>query len=310
MDFHPGGRLFTSGSLSASALWDWQTGERIAALPKAYLRASVFHQPTGDLITIGRNGVLRWPIQTESQSVQVGPPQTLWPPASNMMDGAISATGKPLAFVLDGEGGVVLDPDHPSAYWRMTGHDNMSYVAISPDDRWIATSTSLGGEDVVIWDTITRRRAYRLPAARTTTQAAFSPDGHWLVTSAAAHIRWRVGTWEALGRITRTEEAPAMAGPIAFSPDSTLVAVADRPHVIALIDVSSWKTVALLEHRAKRTLIYLTFSPDGAHLLASPEGRDDILVWDLRTIRDELSKLDLDWNMPAYPSEALSLSGN
>lgn len=300
VNFHPDGRLFTSGSLNASALWDWQTGERIAELPKARLRVSVFHPPSGDLITVGSNGVKRWPLRIHPPVVHVGPPQELWPPASNMMHANIGASDGLLAFVLGGEGAVILDPDDSSSRWRVATNGNASYVAVSRDGRWIATSGNRSGDSVSVWDSVAHERVCELPVARSSAQAAFSPDGRWMVTTSAKHIKWRVGTWEACGAILRSGQALASHMPVAFSPDSRLVAVADRPHVIALIDVSKWETVAWLEHLDKRTIIYLTFSPDGAQLLASPEGRDDILVWDLRTIRQELSELNLDWDLPPY----------
>jgi hypothetical protein len=45
----------------------------------------------------------------------------------------------------------------------------------------------------------------------------------------------------------------------------------------------------------------VSFTSDGARLVTTNRsGTNSVHVWDLRAIRVELSKLDLDWDLPAY----------
>ena len=64
---------------------------------------------------------------------------------------------------------------------------------LSPDGRWLATST-WGGSNVKVWDTARRTLAWELPCGSAI--AAFSLDGRWLVTSTDHEYRlWHVGSW-------------------------------------------------------------------------------------------------------------------
>jgi hypothetical protein len=51
-----------------------------------------------------------------------------------------------------------------------------------------------------------------------------------------------------------------------------------------------------------RLLSGLRFSRDGSQL-AALEWDQQIQIWDLRCIRQELAQLDLDWEGPPFPAE-------
>ena len=48
----------------------------------------------------------------------------------------------------------------------------------------------------------------------------------------------------------------------------------------------------------------MTFTPDGSQLVASTHDSSAVHAWDLRAIRAELAKRDLDWDLPPYPPAA------
>ncbi len=102
-------------------------------------------------------------------------------------------------------------------------HEAMRYLAISPDDRWLATG-SWAGSGVKVWNLETSRIAHELPVGRDAS-VAFSPDGKWLVTSESESIIWQVGTWSVKARFPR-HGYTSVPGPIAFAPDGALLAVA------------------------------------------------------------------------------------
>jgi hypothetical protein len=122
----------------------------------------------------------------------------------------------------------------------------------------------------------------------------FSPDGKWLLTGGSNHRLWRVGNWV---------PGPVFgdAGGGAFSPDSSYVALDTTHGAIRLVDVNSGVEFARLEDPRQRRAYWITFSPDGTKLLTISGEYNALQVWDLRAIREELTKFGLDWKRPAFP---------
>jgi WD40 repeat protein len=90
--------------------------------------------------------------------------------------------------------------------------------------------------------------------------------------------------------------------PLAFSPDNFLMAVTSDTRVIELVAAATGEVLANLEAPNCGTLSYLRFSPDGTRLYAL-QWDQQVQVWDLRRLREELRKLNLDWNAPPIPAE-------
>ena len=91
--------------------------------------------------------------------------------------------------------------------------------------------------------------------------------------------------------------------PFAFSPDAITLAIMRERNVIQLIVAETGEVLANLEAPGAPNISYLRFSPDGSRLFAL-EYDQQVQVWDLRRIREELRKLNLDWNAPPIPAEA------
>src|SRR5205807_6198041 len=81
-----------------------------------------------------------------------------------------------------------------------------------------------------------------------------------------------------------------------------ILAVLVEPKVVRLVAAETGELLADLEDSNSADLWYLRFSPDGAQLLAL-QWDQQVQVWDLRRIREELSKLGLDWDAPPFPPE-------
>jgi WD40 repeat protein len=52
----------------------------------------------------------------------------------------------------------------------------------------------------------------------------------------------------------------------------------------------------------------LALSPDDTQLAVTYSGRRELLVWDLRLLREPLTKMDLDWAWPSFTTDAGSVS--
>jgi WD40 repeat protein len=130
-------------------------------------------------------------------------------------------------------------------------------------------------------------------------QALFSPDGQWLATARGGQLAlWHVATWQPRQRIQDVGQED-WTGPLAFSPDSRVLAYARSRYQIQLVDVLSGELLARLESPFPGTIGWLGFHPGGTRLLATID--QDIYVWDLLALRGELRQVGLDWNLPPYP---------
>jgi len=196
---------------------------------------------------------------------------------------------------------LVLDPVGGGAAVRLGPHPQIARTAISPDGRWVATSTYAGRESTIkVWDATTGKLVRDLPGENLNGDAwvAFSPDGRWLVLGTAREYRfYEAGSWQP-GRAHPRERAERPA-PLAFAPDSKVLAILQNPRLVQLIDVATGQELASLASPELVRIGHLTFSPDGSRLTAA--GGDGVIqVWDLRYLRQQLADLGLDWDLLPY----------
>jgi WD40 repeat protein len=184
-----------------------------------------------------------------------------------------------------------LDRSSPSE--ALAGHPCATTVAVSPDNRWLATGT-WQGTGVRVWDLVTRNPVHTLPVEGNAV-CAFSPDGRWLVTGSAREYRfWAVGSWQKGLSLTR-DRAGDLPGALAFSPDGALLArLHGRSRGTKLLAVSSNQEIATLD-----TGRPLCFSADGSRLATEADDLQGVQIWDLPRLRSQLAKLRLDWDLPA-----------
>jgi len=134
---------------------------------------------------------------------------------------------------------------------------------------------------------------------------AFSPDKRWIFTTEASHYDlWETGSWKHKYRLTRSGSEVAWS-PLAFSPDAITLAIIREPRLIQLIVAETGEVLANLEAPLASKISFLRFSPDGSQLFALEWGQQ-VQVWDLRRLRADLGKLNLDWNAPPIPPETHS----
>ena len=69
---------------------------------------------------------------------------------------------------------------------------------------------------------------------------------------------------------------------------------------ILLLETLTEKPLATLQPPGSPAVQKFQFSPDGARL-AAVQNDDQVELWDLRLIRQELAQMHLDWDMPPYP---------
>jgi serine/threonine protein kinase/WD40 repeat protein len=293
---HPKGRLAARGFPDGVALFDLETGRKlgVASVPKGI--GSVCFEGDGNLLTNGAAGFFRWPVRPDPAQPRrqtLGPPKRL-PFHSGNGPIAASRDGQVIAQRMFGgydeapnAGGWIL---HPSAQQprRVEAGTGMRWTDVSPDGRWVAFGVHV--TRVNVYEAAMGRRVWQSPDDGND-YCRFSPDGRWLVTANDGGRAYRVGTWE---------PGPQQLGagmPWDVSPDSRIVVLGLAEGVYRLVELATGRELARIEDPEKFHGCAV-FTPDGTRLVVT--AKDGLRVWDLRRIREELVKLGLDWDAPAY----------
>ena len=318
IDFSPDGRLVAVAERDGVRIWDGATGEAIAFLRcfegfANQRRSVLFHPMDGRLITSGSRGLHSWPVKADPEAanedaanpdaagtvLRVGPPRSLGLP-TGLFSARISLDGRTIAVADRGRGqAIVLDLEGDAKTWVSVKHGNVEWLSVSPDGKWVATSSRDFDRPspTKVWDAQSGRLAQELPV--NAAELAFSTDGQWLVTGSSEECRfWKVGSWQPARAIKR-DHAGSLVGPMAFSRDGRMLAIAVSPRVIQLTDLATDEVFATLSTPDTQMIESLCLSPDGSQLAATSGGA--IQTWDLRLIRAGLAAMALDWDLLPYP---------
>jgi signal transduction histidine kinase/Tol biopolymer transport system component len=282
-------------------------GREVQHLPLPYQWAQmVSFQPDGKtLIASGTEGLSFWPMQVELShrrpQIQFGARRLLpKPPGTHEIQGAkVLSDGRHAIESLDGYHVVLVDLETGQYGPVLTNHLRLASMAISPDTKWVVTSTH-GDRPSRIWDTSTGRIFQEVGAGALGMN--FSPDGQWLVTSGANEIAIRdVKSWRPRNRFVRSL-ATGQPGQPVFSPDSRWLAFAETERVVKLAATETGELIAECRAPHDVNISAIEFSADGRNLLVCT-GNDELLVWDLPVLRAELAVLGLDWQDGGSPAE-------
>ncbi|HKX62506.1 MAG TPA: WD40 repeat domain-containing serine/threonine protein kinase, partial [Verrucomicrobiae bacterium] len=293
VDFSPNGRWLAYTDSTGWYLVDLATGQELAFVSLPTARSPVFHPDGQSLVVLTLDAVLRWTIRATNDRAapEIGSGATLLSlPGHDLQRVSISQDGTRLAFAGQ-RGSFVLDWDHPASPITLARGRPQSHVAISPDSRWIVTTTH-NGMGAALWNI--EGQFNRLLLTNENSIAAFSTDGRTLVTTSSRdYCLWDTSTWQVRRRVP-LDLGSAVAGVIAFSPDGRLLAVAANRREIKLLHPQTGDELATLTAPDPQNLARLVFSPDSARLVATTVGRS-IQIWKLSILRRQLAELGLDW---------------
>jgi WD40 repeat protein len=293
---HPDGRLAVQAFKDGLALFDLETGRELKPIKLPRVSGCVCFDGAGNLLTNGFAGFFRWPVRpdpTRPGQLTVGPPEQLPFKHGNRQIAASRDATVIAQAMYHGyrmwfdRGGWVVNPNAPKPVNIAKG-ESMVCASVHPSGRWVAFGRHMNR--VNVYEAATGQRVWQSPADRHN-YCRFSSDGRWLVSDSEGGRAYSVGgTWQ---------PGPPLGPGIPWdvSPDGCLVVLGQTEGVYRLVELATGREVARLED-PKRTAGAAVFTPDGTRLVAA--GQDGLRVWDLRRIRAELAKLDLDWAAEPY----------
>jgi WD40 repeat protein len=191
--------------------------------------------------------------------------------------------------------------DSPAPPIRIQAGERFAKLALHPNGIWVAGATTRDNTIHIFATNSSTTSPVRLCVPRIE-HFTFSGDGQWFgVCGNGQFDFYRVGAWEkAAFTIPRASDS-GQHGPLAFSPDSRTVAVADSRYRVQLYQIvlGEAKLLATLESPDRKPLLALTFSADGRQLAALAKDQG-IQLWNLALVREGLAELNLHGDWPEY----------
>ncbi len=263
----------------------------------------------GSIFTFNTNGLYCIPIRQTDDSWKAGPPepfQPVIPPALETQcpphffnsftedihpERSSASTNGQTAAITYRDRAYIFDMNR-GALQAVTGEQTwMKFIGLSPDGRRLATG-GWNNPNVKIWNAVTGAFEREL-ATGYSPNAAFSPNGKWLVTSTSVDFSfWRISDWTLDHKIMRPPWG--LPGPLCFSDDGKVLAVAYTRGVVRLISPDTGQTIAQLEPAPDNEVVALALTADLSELAATRFGEPP-QVWRLDKIRQDLAAMKLDW---------------
>ena len=261
-------RLALASSLEGFTMWDLSSGRELISVPSSPTSSALFTPDGRSIITFGRDGVMRWPLNrtvlTGSEEIRIGSGRLIG--EGDRWYGAISPDGKwgcgTYGFATNRV--EIFRLDDPTQRIPLGRHTGANRVAFSPDGRWLASGT-WQGRGVKVWDLEARKLEREFSELHIAT-VEFSPDGRWLATGSHPVQLREVGSWGVQWSFDSLDSNSPWI-PVAFSPKSDLLAVIVRDRDIALLEVATGRVLANFESPDRPTLVCLRFTPDGTKLV-------------------------------------------
>jgi serine/threonine protein kinase/WD40 repeat protein len=300
-EISPDGTLLALGGTDGVRLWDVARGREIAWLRLDDTTAVLFREDGRELVTCGSvDGLRRWRIEPDAQSagdlqLRLSHPIPL-PFAPRRM--AKARDERTLAVVGESAGQcVVLDLVTELVRVAERPHLHAGFIALSPDAQRVASS-GWQSDRVKIWDGQSGEMLKELETGLMSL-VFFTPDNRELIVARDKEfIFYDLNSLEVSRRIPR--ETGLYPGHVAFTADGKLMALEIAPGLIRLQDLTSGRTVANLEDPNGDYSTWLSFTPDGTHLVVVARYAGAIHRWDLRAIRARLKTMNLDWDWPEF----------
>jgi WD40 repeat protein/serine/threonine protein kinase len=309
--FSQDGKLLLTAHEDGARLWNPATGKVVAFIPEPQSYGALFDAGDDRVLLASEQGIKvcafhrgaagEISLGQRSKMISNLPAQNLVY-AQSMKVFGFSVADK--IYLLNRETGATAVL--PSAGGASGYVDPRLGLSLHPDGRLLVcgqTDPQTQLYSVRVLDTVTGQLIRELPHdGRAGSQTLFSPNGKWLLTGDNLEYRlWEVGSWRLVYTISRGDTGYAAF--MAFSPDSSILALTPSRDTVRLVEAASGRELATLDAPEANDIYYLSFSPDRAQL-AVVYRYGPIQIWDLRLLRSELAAMNLDWISPPQSGES------
>jgi len=291
--FSPDGRWLASLHPSSLHLWDVATAKLLTVAATRNRELNVcFARNSQSLLTRADNRFWQWPLTVASNVLNVEAPREITGESLPLVERAAGKSGLTHLFPanlnrhFNSAKVRFLDRDDPSGLYELDDFPSGD-LSVSHTTNWIAM---YGPEGLQI-----RRlpgQPLSIPTQHRGGLVLFSPDNRGLAHFSSGVLEMFAPETGQL-RWTRAQETAAGMFPT-FSHDSRVLAVAgNSTSQVWLIDPETGNELATLTPPGNSQVEGLAFSPDDQTLAVSHSR--EIVFWDLRSLRQQLAALALDW---------------
>lgn len=277
----------SGGAVLCSAADGWPL--RTVNAPE--LRCLAAAQTSDFLYGVVEGKVVRWPAAVTRDVLGIDDLETI----------ALPARAHDIGFSPDGSKLIVVGPDQFAVYdtdrFQPLFHRAVWPGGVQPrvtaDGRWVFVGNWKGVQHQAMLVDLVSGEAWYFPGEHVV--GCFDPAGMRFAVSTSEYIEvWDLRKPEPIYRLRR-EPGQTTAGPLAFTPDGRLLAVAHSSYDVQIVDSAAGKPIVRLPNPRATFVGDLDFSPDGRFLLIVGPSRYQY-VWDLQELRRELREMRLDWN--------------
>lgn len=298
IDFNADGRLLASGAPDGIRIWDLTDENHFVHIAGGLTYVS-FNATRDSVLACAEKELRTWPLDCNGNGeVVVGSPIAQAIPGTQERFINATATSQGSVFAST-ESGPIKGFRDGTNFLELAYSQGARLVTSSPDGKWIVGSHH-NQSGAMLWRAADGQKVRTFPTS-SGCMACFSPDSRRLVTAELDELCfWDVASGSRELRIKR-EQGPGVAGYAAFSHDGKVLAVSLSQWLVVLVDATTGRELARLEHPDPQIVSCLAFNPSGTQLAVATQGHV-IQLWDLRRLSHELSTLGLDWDHAPFPA--------
>ncbi|MEM7456848.1 MAG: protein kinase [Planctomycetota bacterium] len=284
-------RLVARGHETGIVLWDLNSRQIVCEFPVNGCADFEF-SPEGDyLYSSGNSGVQKWPVELQVERgrifVEKGEPENLL----EQQTGEISLSGSgERIFVGYGFSPFEIDASSGESLRHFPQHKGLHEVQLTIDGKWLISGTQRGN-GVYIFDTETGELVSDIIPGIVSAQ----PCAHPLRNDVFATGGGDLAIWKIRddGSVVLELDTGIETAICRYSNNGSLIAAKTAGDQLTLIDPESGHPLAFFETAESGRLVDMQFSKDGSSVAMSCF--DNLQIWNISAIREELTELGLNW---------------
>jgi len=323
IDFSPDGRLLATATTDTIAIWDTEYGRQLNNLSFTNISSARFCADGIGLFVSTDDGLRYCHLQRQGTgrdlSLTIGSISRLNSVSNELGYLSLTPNRKRAALVRQTKILLLdLERDVAPMTSRISIGERLTKMAIHPDGTWLA-GVPIRENLIHIFNPEGRSIFYFPVCVGRGEHFGFSPNGEWFAVCASNRFElYRTNDWKKCQFAVPRSSGGDQAGPLAFTYDSKILAVADSRYRIRLYSLPQPRSggrviappmtagapatlplLATLEGPDPKPLIALAFSADGRRLAAAARDQT-IQLWNLGLILERLADLNLQGNWPGY----------